>query len=58
MPKEWNEMSLKHIHAFNSDIDINVKRNGTTYLVFIYNSGKLIQKVNWNGKDDVTIKIK
>ncbi|MGC4036851.1 MAG: hypothetical protein QM764_12910 [Chitinophagaceae bacterium] len=58
MPKEWKEMSLKHIHAFNSDLDITVKRNGNANIVLIYNSGKLIQKINWNGKDDVTVKIK
>lgn len=41
LPKDWNEMSLKHIRAFGNDFNINIKRSG----------GKLdIEIVNGNGK--------
>lgn len=58
MPKQWKQMALKNIHAFNSDFAINVSRNGTGYIIFISENGKILKKINWNGKEDVVISLK
>jgi hypothetical protein len=40
LPKEWPEMSLKKVHAFNSDFDISIKRENDKIHVVISDSGK------------------
>jgi hypothetical protein len=42
LPKEWPEMSLKNIHAFNSGFDISVKREKDKIHVVISDSEKKV----------------
>ncbi len=42
LPKEWPVMSLKKIHTFNSDFDVNVKRENDKIHVVITDSEKKV----------------
>ncbi len=59
LPKDWNEMALRHIRLFGKDFDIEVTRNGAKINVAIKdaNSGKLISKKKIKGENPVSFKI-
>ncbi|NSL85327.1 hypothetical protein ECE50_000690 [Chitinophaga sp. Mgbs1] len=57
LPARWNHMALRHIRAFQSDLDISVKRQGKSFLITVTNKRKEIYRSAWNGKDIITIKI-
>jgi len=42
LPKEWNEMALRHIRAFNGDFDVEVARSGNKLQVTVTNNGKKV----------------
>ena len=57
LPKEWNEMALKHIKAFGEDFSIEIKRSGKKIVVKILNKNQSIilnKKIN----EDETIMVK
>lgn len=58
LPKSWNEMSLKHIRAFNSDVNIFVRRFKNLTKVSVFNNGKLIKEMLWDGKKPIEINLK
>ncbi|WP_299767122.1 six-hairpin glycosidase-like protein [uncultured Dokdonia sp.] len=51
LPKDWNEMALRHIRLFGKDFDIEIQRNGTRMNVLIKDAttGKLISKKKTKG---------
>ena len=49
LPKEWNGMSLRHIHICNSDFDLRVVRLGNHPKVQLERNGKIIS--SQKGKD-------
>ena len=55
LPSNWDFMNLKHIKAFQSDFDINVKRNGKKTLVTVLKGNKLVKKVEWDGKSEISV---
>ena len=44
MPTSWDTMALRHIRAFNGDIDIQVTRKGQKLQVTVLNHGKQIRQ--------------
>lgn len=51
LPKSWPEMSLKHIHAFDSDFDIVVQRSGNQLKTTVSENGnKIIDEFFDDGK--------
>lgn len=42
LPKDWNEMALRHIRAFNGDFDVEVARKGDKLQVTVTNNGKKV----------------
>ena len=44
MPASWDTMALRHIRAFNGDIDIQVTRKGQKLQVTVLNHGKQIRQ--------------
>jgi hypothetical protein len=42
MPSSWQSMSLRHIHAFKGDIDINVKKINTGLHISVTNAGMTV----------------
>ncbi len=59
LPKDWNEMALRHVRLFDKDFDIEIKRNGIKMDVVIKdaNSGKLIHKKKTKGDTPISFKI-
>jgi len=56
LPKEWNEMALRHIRAFNGDFDVEVARKGSNLLVTVTNNGKkVLTKI---AKEGTTLTVK
>jgi hypothetical protein len=43
MPKDWNKMKLKKIHAFNLVFDLIVSRVGKKYIIQVLKEGKKIK---------------
>ncbi|MEX6688820.1 hypothetical protein QTN47_15035 [Danxiaibacter flavus] len=58
MPKGWQHMSLKKLHLFQSDFDIDVARSGGQYQINIRHSDGSVQKFNWNGMEPLEIRLK
>ncbi len=56
LPKEWNQMELKNIHAFQNQFDIEVSRAGKNKLLIKINNGGVIKK--YMIEDGTTRKIK
>lgn len=44
LPKEWNQMALKNIHAFQSQFDIEVSRAGKDKLLIRISKGGVMKK--------------
>lgn len=56
LPSEWSHMNLRHIRAFGTDMDIEVKRtNGNKLQVAVINDGK---RQNYTISPDASIKVK
>lgn len=55
LPDNWNFMKLRNIKAFNRTFDIVVVRNGENEVIKIFENGKLLRKIDWNGKKEVSI---
>ena len=55
LPKEWNQMKLKNIRAFNHIFDVDVKRDGKGEIITIKlsNGASIIKK--WDGKGLIEI---
>ncbi|WP_315823952.1 hypothetical protein [Paraflavitalea speifideaquila] len=49
LPKEWKEMSLTNMHAFNTSLNISVHRVGDKYRIRVQELGKPAKTVSWNG---------
>jgi alpha-glucosidase len=58
LPKGWNEMSLKNIHAFGNLFDIEVKRDGNKTVVAINRKGEKTILKRWDGNAPLTIKFR
>jgi hypothetical protein len=43
LPKEWPEMSLRHIRAFDRDFDLRVSRQGDKLSVEIFENGSFVK---------------
>ena len=39
LPKAWNQMALRNIHAFGNQFDVEVKRDGASRLMVVIQSG-------------------
>ncbi len=57
LPSDWDFMRLKHIKAFQSDLDINVKREGKKMLVTVTNRGKEVLRKKWDGKGKLEVRL-
>ncbi len=59
LPKDWNEMALRHVRLFGKDFDIEIQRSGTKMNVLIKdaNTGKLIRKKIIKGDKPVSFTI-
>lgn len=51
LPKEWKEMKLRNIRAFNRNFDVVVRR----HRIDILSEGKMIKSVNWDGNSPVKL---
>ena len=49
LPEKWNEMSLKHLKAFNGDFEILATRQAKKIMVKVTNKGKLVKQLLWDG---------
>lgn len=49
LPKDWNNMKLKHVRLFGEDFDISVSRNKDKFDVMITRGTKTISKTIKNG---------
>lgn len=58
MPKGWQHMSLKKLHLFQSDFDIDVTRANGQYQVRISQADGSMQKIQWNGKEPLEVSLK
>ncbi len=58
LPANWNQMSLKHIRAFNADIEISVKKAKGKERVMVLNRDKVICDTLWSHKSPIIIEIK
>ena len=57
LPAGWDFMRLKHIKAFQSDFDINVKKQGGRMLVTVMNNGKEVLRRLWDGRKRIEVKL-
>jgi len=55
LPSDWNFMRLKHIKAFQSDFDIDVKRDKDKTLVSVSKGNVLVKKVEWDGGSVIVV---
>jgi hypothetical protein len=55
LPKDWNNMSLRNIHAFQNQFDLEVKRTGKDKIIIIVKKGD--QKKSYNIQEGATQKI-
>ena len=51
LPKEWNNMKLRNIRAFNRNFDIEVSR----HKINVISGGKMIKSINWDGHSPVNL---
>ncbi|MRG47548.1 hypothetical protein GFS24_20670 [Chitinophaga sp. SYP-B3965] len=51
LPKEWKEMKLRNIRAFNRNFDVEVSRSR----VNIISEGKTIKSINWDGRSPIKL---
>lgn len=57
LPANWNEMSLNHIKAFDSDFGLKVMRNKKQFkIILTFPNGKQ-ELHNWDGKKPLTLTI-
>jgi hypothetical protein len=56
LPKEWNQMALRNIKAFNSDFDIEIKRNKNRLNIKVFDKNKVY--LNTTIKEGKTILVK
>ncbi len=59
LPKDWNEMALRHIRLFGKNFDVEVQRNGEVIEVLIKDpiSCKTILKKKTNGEKPLVFKL-
>ncbi len=58
LPKGWNEMKLKNVHAFDNSFDIDVKRSGSEAIVTVkISNGSIIIIRRWNKKDPILFEL-
>jgi len=48
LPKEWNKMALRHIHAFGGDFDLEVSRAGDKLQIQVAEDGKTVKTLEVN----------
>ena len=53
LPGNWDSMSLKNIHAFNTVFNITVQRVSGKYRVSVEEKGKTVQTRTWNGENSL-----
>ncbi len=57
IPKDWNFMKLKNIHAFNHNFSIEAKRKGKDIEIRIEGSDNKVITKTWDGKGKVEINL-
>ncbi|MBO4715533.1 MAG: hypothetical protein J5672_05485, partial [Verrucomicrobia bacterium] len=58
LPSSWDQMSLKHVRAFNTDLDIQVQRvDENTQKIIVKQNGKEIFSETTDIDSTVTIKL-
>lgn len=58
LPQGWQKMALRHIRAFNDDVDITAERKGKAVLITVKQGNGKVQQLSWNGKQPVDITLK
>ena len=58
LPKAWNEMSLRHVHAFGKDFDITVKRDGNKLRVTVEDASRKYCDRKFEEGSRVNVKLK
>jgi hypothetical protein len=57
LPAKWDHVELKHIRAFNGDIDINLKRQKNRLNLRIYQNGRKIMDKTMSNDTKLEVKI-
>ncbi|NPA35217.1 MAG: hypothetical protein GXO47_00030 [Chlorobi bacterium] len=57
LPSDWNFMRLKHIKAFGSDFNIDVKRDKDKIIVEVTKGDVLVKKTDWDGKSEIKVNL-
>lgn len=57
LPAKWNHVELKHIRAFNGDIDISLKRQKSRLNLKIYQNGQKIMDKTMSNDTKLEVKI-
>lgn len=56
MPRNWQQMALRHIRIFQRDFDIVVKRKQDAYLIEVLAGNHILQSLDWNGEGELLVK--
>jgi hypothetical protein len=57
LPSSWNSMSLRHIYAFKSDIDIMVRKVDTGLHISVTNGGKTVVDKTIHNGDEIDVRL-
>lgn len=57
LPSQWNEMCLRDIQAFQSDVDVCVTRQSDNVVVTVTNQGQTILKADWDQTSPILVKL-
>jgi hypothetical protein len=57
LPSSWNSMSLRHIYAFKSDIDIMVRKVDTGLHISVTNGGKTVVDKTIRDGDEIDVRL-
>ncbi|MEZ5103493.1 MAG: hypothetical protein R2757_03275 [Draconibacterium sp.] len=53
LPSDWNYMNIRNIKAFDSDFDLQVKRQKDNIKVTVVSQGNVVDEKLWNGIDEL-----
>jgi hypothetical protein len=57
LPTNWDFMKLSKIKAFQSDFDIEVKRDGKRLNICVSENGELLRTIDWDQKRELIISL-
>lgn len=58
LPHNWDYMKLKNIKAFQTDFNIEVKRNNNISEVSVIQNGEIVYQSDWDGESELEITLK